>query len=346
MAIVVLELPLTVRPYPVRNCTGPYPPSLTGQENWQLVKLGWSDERERFSKTPISIRTSRIANSDGHGVPFAAPFDCLQPNTVLGYRQPDNSRLRLGLIDCDNCVAADGTISRRIQNLLRYMNTYAEYSVSGTGIHGLCWLEDVPLNGHKDSEWAIEFYWERNVVPITGNRVCLPDWESPSDVLPRTTEYLKLHAARFPTTSSYSSSNIAAEPCALSSEEILSLLFREPLGSKWQQVYDGQWHAYYRSPSDADLAMLIKLAFYSGKDPHMMDVIFSASPMAKILVRGTIEKPTRWKKPKWENHKYREMTIKAAIEKTASVYKHRKPAQSDQNFYRMAQQRIHERKTK
>jgi len=84
------------------NRTGTYPPSLTGHDNWQLVKLGWSDEREKFAKIPISIRTSHIANSDGHGVPFAAALDSLRPNTVLGYRHPDNSRLRLALIDCDN----------------------------------------------------------------------------------------------------------------------------------------------------------------------------------------------------------------------------------------------------
>jgi putative DNA primase/helicase len=326
------------------NNTGHYPASLTGEDHWQLVKLDWSCERQKFSKTPISARTSCVANSDGHGIPFAGALAHLGSGTVLGYRHPDPARIRLGLIDCDNCVAADGMISPRIQSLLRYMDSYAEYSVSGTGIHCLCWLDNVPADDHKDQEWNIEFYWERNVIPVTGNRVCLPNWESPNDVMVRTTEYVKLHAARFPKTLAGTPMLPTAEPVALSPDEILGLLFREPQGRKWQDLWDGQWQPHYRSPSDADLALLMKLAFYTGKDPHMMNMMFSASPLAKILIRGTQAAPTTWKKPKWENQKYREMTIRTAIEKTTSIYKPRKTAQSANDFYEARRQQINEKR--
>jgi primase-polymerase (primpol)-like protein len=143
------------------HLTGPYPESLTNQPHWSLMKLDWSDDRQKFLKIPIDIETGYAANSDDICVPFERALRHLRPNTVASYRQPNGSKTRLGLIDCDNCIAADGSISTRIQKLLKAMDAYAEYSVTGTGIHILCWLADVPPAGHKDAAWDMEFYWER-----------------------------------------------------------------------------------------------------------------------------------------------------------------------------------------
>ena len=168
------------------------------------------------------------------------------------------------------------------------MDTYAEYSVSGTGVHILCWLAETPEEGHKDRTWDIEFYWRYQTIPITGNRVQLADWDSPDDVQDRTKRFMKLHAARFPATlAPPSSAPTQYARCTLTPDEVLSHLFSEKNAEKWRQVYDGKWQRHYHSPSDADLALLMKLAFYTGKDGQMMDAIFSGSPLSQILVRGT-----------------------------------------------------------
>ena len=178
------------------NKTVPYPPSLTCNDQWSLMKLAWSEEKQKFSKTPIDIKTGSPANCDCMGVPFDVAEQHLDENTVLNYRHPDGSTMYLGLIDDDHCVGPDGSISPRSQKLLRYMDTYAEYSVSD-GIHILCWLDAVPPDGHKDRQWDMEFYWQARSIPITGNRVVLADWESPTDLQPRTQRYLTLHKDRF-----------------------------------------------------------------------------------------------------------------------------------------------------
>jgi putative DNA primase/helicase len=308
------------------------------------MALTWSDERRKFLKTPVDLRTGLTANSEEIGVPFVEAQQRLDLNLVLSYRHPSKTGRYLGLIDSDECIGPDGLISPLGVKMLRYMNTYAEYSVTN-GIHILCWLDDVPPGGHKDRRWNVEFYWMPSPIPITGNRVVLPDWESPEDIQLRTQRYLTLHKDRFPDAwlppappdSSAGSSHLTAD-------EILFKLFREPDGNKWADIYSGNWQGYYQSPSEADLAVLMKLAFYTGKDRQMMESVFSESPLSKILIRGTVEAPTRWRKPKWADAKYRSRSIEAAIARTTKVYTPVQKPMSDQDFYKMRRQQINEKR--
>ena len=306
------------------------------------MKLAWSEEKQRFSKTPIDLKTGLPANCDGMGVPFDAAIQHLGENTVLNYRRPDTATMRLGLIDCDHCVAPDGSISPRSQNLLRYMDTYAEYSVSD-GIHILCWLDAVPHDGHKDRAWDMEFYWQARSIPITGNRVVLANWESPTDLQPHTQKYLTLHQDRFPNAWLPAPAPQQPQPTSLLSQnQILSKIFSELDGEKWADIYGGNWQGHYESPSDADLALLMKFAFYTGRDRQMMESMFSESPLSKILTRGTVEEPTVWRTPKWANQNYRKRTLDAAITRTTAVYTPKQQSMSAQDFYEMKRRQIHE----
>src|SRR5436305_5133532 len=194
-------------------------------------------------------------------------------NQVLSYRHPAKSDRYLGLIDLDLCVI-DGLISDFARRLLIWLNALAEYSVSGTGIHALCWLAAIPPNSilptHKDLVRNIEFYWERNTIPLTGKLVSFDGWSSPMDIPDRTQAYLQLHRASFP--SAYESSLPVVETgtSELSHEEVLRFLFNERNGTKWERVFNGEWQDYYASPSDADFGLLLKLGFYTNRDRQMM----------------------------------------------------------------------------
>jgi putative DNA primase/helicase len=275
------------------------------------------------------------------GVAFSTAMQHLHENRVLSYRHKDGSPMHLGLIDCDNCIAPDGSISSRVQHLLRYMNTYAEYSVS-SGIHILCWLDAVPPGGHKDQEWDMEYYWMPRSIPITGNCVVLPDWESPQDLRPCTEKFFRLHKARFaqawlPPVPK----QLAKQSSVLCPDEILAKLFDEPAGAKWANIYAGNWQGYYESPSDADLALLIKFAFYTGKDRGMMESMFSECPLSRIRTRGTLRKPKRWGVPKWNNLKYRKRSLDKAIAETNNVYTPRPKKVSDADLYMQVRQQLH-----
>lgn len=330
----------------IPNLAGPYPKSLTSNDYWSIFDLVWSDKKQKFSKIPIDLKTGLPANSETMSGPFSFAKKQLGESTVLSYYQPERSAMHLGLIDCDNCIAPDGSISSLVQNLLRYVDSYAELSVSN-GVHVLCWLDDVPLDGHRDREWNVEFYWGPRSVPITGNRIVLADWQSPEDVQPGTEKFLKLHKSRFKDAWLQPSPAQSSQTfTVLSREEVLSRLFREAQGEKWAEVYAGNWQAHYESPSDADLALLIKFSFYSGQNRQMMELMFSECPLSKILIRGTLQKPTVWRTPKWNNVGYRKRSLDAAIERTSKVYEPPKRQLSPQEMYKMRRQQIHEDRKK
>ena len=128
----------------------------------------------------------------------------------------------------------------------------------------------------------------------------------------------------------------------LTQDQILSKLFCEQDGEKWADVYAGSWQGHYESPSDADLALLMKFAFYTGKDRQMMESMFSDCPLSKILTRGTVQQPTVWRTPKWVNQNYRKRTLDAAIARTTTIYTPKKQSMSAQEFYEIRRRQIHE----
>ena len=76
-------------------------------------------------------------------------------------------------------------------------------------------------------------------------------------------------------------------------------------------LYEGKWQDSYPSQSEADLALCNKLAFWTGKDPALMDLLFRKSGLMR---------------PKWdEKHfsdgrTYGQSLIEKAIESCANIY--------------------------
>ena len=308
-----------------------YPPSLLTEPNWSKWKLTWNPAKTKCRKTPISISTGEATNEDGCGVSFErAITDLAEHNELLGYRHPQDSSMRLALLDLDNCVSAEGNISDAAQRLLQELNAYAEYSVSGTGIHIICWIErdNGLLDFHKHAPSNTEFYWSNNTIPVTARRVSFADWTSPADIPERTRAYTSIHARLF--AARYACQHDAPPAAEATSDltraEILHKLFHEPLGDKWMAIYQGDWKSYYASPSDADFNLLMKLGFYSNKDRQLMTAMFSASPLSRNLKRGldSAGNPQKdWSRPKWSNPIYRDRTLKKVLELIHTTFRKR-----------------------
>jgi hypothetical protein len=68
----------------------------------------------------------------------------------------------------------------------------------------------------------------------------------------------------------------------LSDSDVLEKWFGEPEGQKWREIYElGNWVQHYDSQSDADAAMLHKLAFWTNRDSSQMERIARGSQLAR-----------------------------------------------------------------
>ena len=99
------------------------------------------------------------------------------------------------------------------------------------------------------------------------------------------------------------------KPVILSQNEILDAMFRSRTGQKIRSLFDGDWSGY-QSQSQADQALANYLAFFTGKDPVMMDSLFRQSR----LIRD------KWDEMRGEST-YGQMTIQEALNGCNDVYK-------------------------
>lgn len=79
-------------------------------------------------------------------------------------------------------------------------------------------------------------------------------------------------------------------------------------GGKFARLWNGQWQGDYASQSEADLALCMKLAFWTGRDAGLIDSYFRRSGLMR---------------EKWNRQDYRETTIARAIEQTTETWRPR-----------------------
>jgi putative DNA primase/helicase len=162
-------------------------------------------------------------------------------------------------VDIDHCVK-DGAIASYAVEILNALNSYAEYSPSGTGIHILC--KGKIARACKISKIGLEIYTKGRFFTVTGNRL-----ENYPAELNECTDALKGIFSRF----------LDKAPA----NDILSLIANSKDAEKFQRLYSGQWQNDYPSQSEADLALCNKLAFWTGKDAGQMDALFRQSGLMR-----------------------------------------------------------------
>ena len=98
-----------------------------------------SNDPATWSDYSTALRTLQTGNYDGIGFQFGVY---------------EAGTLRISGIDLDHVVRADGTLEPFALEIVEQMNSYTEYSPSGTGLHILCKVK-LPAIGNKKGtrEW-------------------------------------------------------------------------------------------------------------------------------------------------------------------------------------------------
>ena len=210
---------------------------------------------------------------------------------------------KLAGIDIDDCRNPEtGEITAYAQGIIDNHPTYWEVSPSGTGVKGFL-KTSVPVKSKraKTNGVEVEIYCSDRYFTVTGNR--LPN--TPTLVKDCTNAFKQLHQTLSQETNKavHSQGWIERERDPLTDDEILERLFSEKeRGAEWEALYEtGDW-SKVKSDSEADAALLYKLAYYAGPDGHTQ---------IERLARGSTLARMKWDSKRNDTTWLREQIIRA-----------------------------------
>jgi primase-polymerase (primpol)-like protein len=173
-------------------------------------------------------------------------------------------------IDLDECFDPEtGSLVPAVGLLVLSLDSYTEQSPSGKGLHVIVRAR---LEGGRCRRGPIEIYDRGRYFAMTGERVV----GLPVEAMPRQAELDGLRGRLFPPAAEPRRSVSPPSVLGLDDEELLRRAFAARNGGQVERLWNGVW-AGYGSRSEADLALVSHLAFWTGGDPERIDRLFRRS---------------------------------------------------------------------
>lgn len=208
-------------------------------------------------------------------------------------------------IDIDHCRDPDtGALSDMAREIIDGMQTYAEESPSGTGVH-LLFTGQKPAGACRKSSIGLEMYDGGRYFTVTGKAL------NDLAIEERTAQCAAVHAKYL---AKQETPRVPApagvwQKVDRSDEELLRTACAARDGERFAALYAGNWQAYYNSHSEADLSFCNLLAFWFGADAERMDHVFRTSGLMR---------------PKWDERRgaktYGRWTLERAVSDCQEVY--------------------------
>jgi len=286
---------------------------------WLCWRYKENDDAEKPRKVPVDPRTERIAD----GTDPAVWTDYNTAQTCYDQDKSDISGLGVALgfgdlvgVDLDNCRnSKTGDVEEWAKDIVETLDSYAEVSPSGTGLHVLVEgaLPNDARNRQKDiastlsrfDEAEIEIYDSTRYFTFTGDHVK----GTPTSIKSRPSELLNIHDEYVGTEDNRGESS-TSEPetdLNLNDEELLERAKDAENGDTFERLWNGDTSLYDNDHSRADMALLQHLAYWTQCDPQQMERMFSQSGLGR--------------RDKWRDREdYRERTIRKAVENCSEVY--------------------------
>lgn len=194
----------------------------------------------------------------------------------IGFMFSGSDYFGIDLDDCrdmiDNYLLGDKT--GIVAEFIDIMQTYAEISQSGNGIHLIC-RGTLPPNGRRRGK--VEMYDSGRYFIMAGRQI-----GGFSQITDGTKRVKTLHAKYLGTQKpapAASSLPMRTIP-ALTEQELIEKMLNSQNGDKFAQLYSGDF-SDYPSQSEADMAFCSMLAFWCGGDTSLMDSIYRSSGLMR-----------------------------------------------------------------
>lgn len=204
-------------------------------------------------------------------------------------------------VDLDHCIDNVDFCDEFVETL----QSYAEISKSGTGLHIIC-KGTLPDGARRKG--GVEMYSQGRYFICTGNLYN----EKYKEVKDCSDTIKILHSKYLPA----EVPKIESRPFVaidMDDAEIIDKARNCKTGYLFAALYDGNWQGVYPSQSEADLAFCNQLAFWTQKNAEQMDRIFRASGLMR----------DKWDKKRGSDT-YGNITIGRAIANCTEVYEPKK----------------------
>lgn len=253
------------------------PDELKQLKQWVLWKAVWDEKQKVFTKVPYRSngRYKAYSNKPESWDTFDNIYEAYENGIGEGIGFVLSETDPYACIDIDEISNVHDLpeLAREIVNL-----SYSELSPSGQGIH--IWVRykhDKEKFMNKNVKLKYEIYDRKRLITITGetiNDLAISDGKEIDSFIEKVFK-------REETVSTLPQQSNVHGKAALSESEIIQIAEKSKTGSRFKLFMNGGWEQIYESQSEADLAFLNDLAFWTNCDYHMMDSIFRKSSLMR-----------------------------------------------------------------
>ena len=256
-----------------KNLRENLPDEMRNKPNWVVVRTRENKETGRLDKFLIDVHTGKFAESDNPETwtdfDTARKYAKEHGGVALAYALDGSDGI--ACIDLDHCIGESGKRSALADEVLsKCGKTYAEYSVSGKGIHVFGRTKGADLRSFsKDGD--MEYYQDSHFITMTGdgaNCATLVSFDTPEmkslleRKLERRTEWKNVGRGE-------------AGLSQMNDRELLEKAFSAKNGDTVKRLYNGE--DLRHNHSNSDMSLMNYLAFYSGGNVEQMTRIFATS---------------------------------------------------------------------
>jgi len=279
------------------------PAELRRADSWLCWRRETRDSKP--TKVPISPHDGEFGkvNDESTWASLEVAVDALSRDGIDGLGFVFTEGNTVAGIDLDHIRNPEsGDLSSKATDIIETLDSYTEVSPSGTGVHVL--VKGFIPDGRQRHD-GVELYDSDRFFTVTSEH--LPD--TPREIRVRHDELAVVHEEYVsrdeestpPTTTSRPNQTpeIPKPETDLNAEEVITYGHRN---QKFRQLWNGKTTGY-PSHSEADMALCVLLAYYTGDDKSLMDTVFRRSKLMR---------------DKWDelrgNQTYGELTLEKAIQ--------------------------------
>lgn len=259
----------------------------------------------KIKKVPINVKTGEQAQSNNPRTwcDFNTAVAASANFSGIGFMFSSSDYFGVDIDGVEGAIEdyRHGETDNIVAEFIYTLQSYAEYSQSGHGVHIIC-RGKLPATGRRRKN--VEMYESGRFFIMTGN--CASEFAEIEDC----TERIKPLHEKYIGSGTEPTTGIApVTPLNLSESEIIRLAEASKQGEAFRTLYSGKWDAIYTSQSEADLGFCNMLAFWCQCDEQLMDKIFRSSGLMR----------EKWDR-KQSGTTYGKITLQKAIKGCSKTY--------------------------